>query len=144
MRELAQRDTPYKLDFMANLLAALAGGSLTRAQRRAKELAKADYRLLFGLVQARRDRGLSQKDVADRLGVSQPAVAAFERQDSDPKLSTIRRYAHAVGVIVAHTVELDNGQLDAEPDWSAATYRRSQVATYPVEGTRSAGLALAA
>lgn len=141
---LAQPNTPYKLDFMANLLAALSGGPLTRAQRRAKELAKADYRLLFGLIQARRDRGMTQQDVAELLGISQPAVAAFERQDADPKLSTIRRYAHAVGAAVRHTVELDDGQFDEDVDWSEATYRQSRVSEYPVEGTRSAGLALAA
>jgi len=31
------------------------------------------------------------------MGVTQPAVAAFERAGADPKLLTIRRYAIAVG-----------------------------------------------
>lgn len=80
-------------------------------QRRARALVKADRALLRSLVDLRKEQGLKQKDIADRLGISQPAVAAFERYDSDPKLSTVRRYAHAVGALVAHAVELDKGQL---------------------------------
>ena len=80
-------------------------------QRRAIELAKNDFKLLSDLVSVRRECGLSQHDVASRLGITQPAVAAFERHDADPKLSTIRRYAHAVGILVGHVVEKDVGQL---------------------------------
>lgn len=73
----------------------------------ATQLAEADEKLLFELVAARRDLGLSQQDVADRLGIKQPSVAKFERHDSDPRLSTIRRYALAVGVRVEHSVSRD-------------------------------------
>ncbi|MDN5558781.1 MAG: helix-turn-helix domain-containing protein [Ruaniaceae bacterium] len=46
--------------------------------------------------------------MAKLLGVSQQAINKFERYDSDPKLSTIRRYANAVGVLVEHRVVLSD------------------------------------
>ena len=86
-------------------------------QRRARALVKADRALLRSLVALRKEQGLKQKDIAERLGISQASVASFERYDNDPKLSTVRRYAHAVGALVAHAVELDCGQLEtAEHD----------------------------
>jgi transcriptional regulator with XRE-family HTH domain len=65
-----------------------------------------DMRLVETLVNVRRQRGLTQTEVAERMGRSQPAVSDFERLGGDPHLSTIRRYALAVGVDVFHMVGL--------------------------------------
>lgn len=81
----------------------------------ATHLADEDERLLFELIKARKDAGLSQKDVADRLAIKQPSVAKFERYDSDPRLSTIRRYALAVGARVEHSVTADAFGQDWTP-----------------------------
>lgn len=48
------------------------------------------------LVDLRKQSGLTQKDVAERIGVTQPAVAEFEHYDANPRLDTILRYALAV------------------------------------------------
>ncbi len=77
-------------------------------RERAKALAREDRELKVALVHARRGAGLTQADVAKLLGVSQQAINKFERYDSDPKLSTIRRYANAVGVLVEHRVVLSD------------------------------------
>lgn len=79
--------------------------------RRATFLAEQDYALLADLVRLRREQGISQESLAKEMGVSQATVSAFEKMDNDPKLSTIRRYAHAVGALVHHQVERDEGQL---------------------------------
>jgi transcriptional regulator with XRE-family HTH domain len=90
---------------------------------RAKELAKNDYLLVRDLIQLRIDSELSQKDVAEKLGISQQAVSKFEKLDADPRLSTIRLYAHAIGALVAHVVEKDNGQLLSMGDgWVRARF----------------------
>lgn len=90
---------------------------------RAQELAKNDYLLLRDLIQTRIDSGLKQKDVAAMLGISQQAISKFEKLDSDPRLSTIRLYAHAVGALIAHVVEKDNGQLLSMGDgWVQAKF----------------------
>ena len=67
-------------------------------------LAQADDEMRWALIQARKEAGLSQRDVADMMGVRQPTIAAFESQDDDPRLSTLRRYALAVGASVEHRV----------------------------------------
>lgn len=77
---------------------------------RAKVLAREHRTMRSELTLLRREAGLSQGDVAERMGVTQQAVSKFERYDSDPKLSTVRRYANAVGALVEHRVERDQGQ----------------------------------
>lgn len=77
---------------------------------RAKVLAREHRTMRTDLVALRREAGLTQGDVAERMGVTQQAVSKFERYDSDPKLSTVRRYANAVGALVEHRVERDQGQ----------------------------------
>lgn len=70
----------------------------------ATHLAEADDRLRAALIRARQEADLSQADVAELLGIKQSSVAAFERQENDPRLSTIRRYALAVGATIDHRV----------------------------------------
>ncbi len=56
-----------------------------------------DMELAFTLSEARRSAGLTQAEVAGRMGTSQAAVARIESGRSAPKWSTIERYARAVG-----------------------------------------------
>src|SRR4051794_41964340 len=63
-----------------------------------------DMGLIETLVRTRKQLGLSQADVAGRMGRSQPSVSDFERIGGDPHLSTIRRYALAIGTEVHHAV----------------------------------------
>jgi predicted transcriptional regulator len=49
------------------------------------------------LVERRHALGLSQTQVAARMGTSQSAVARLETGTSDVLLSTVERYAAAVG-----------------------------------------------
>ena len=53
--------------------------------------------LVADLVARRRAAGLSQAEVAERMGTSQPAVARVEAGAVDVRLSTLERYAVAVG-----------------------------------------------
>jgi predicted transcriptional regulator len=64
-----------------------------------REMAESARRqeLLAELIAQRRAAGLSQAEVADRMGTSQPAVARVEAGAVDVRLSTLRRYAEAVG-----------------------------------------------
>ncbi|MGH3992932.1 MAG: helix-turn-helix domain-containing protein [Pseudonocardiaceae bacterium] len=53
--------------------------------------------LMNELAAARREHGLSQTEIAARMGTSQSAVARLERGDVDARLSTLERYAAALG-----------------------------------------------
>jgi len=48
------------------------------------------------LVQTRREMGISQADLAARMGTTQPALARLEGSPGDPRLSTVERYARAL------------------------------------------------
>ncbi len=50
-----------------------------------------------GLARARHQGQMSQKEVAQRMGVAQSVVARLESGQSNPKYWTLRRYAKAVG-----------------------------------------------
>lgn len=64
-------------------------------------LVSADEQLLNELVEHRK-KTLSQAEVADRMGISQSAVARIESGDRNPHISTLRRYSHAIRVRVEH------------------------------------------
>jgi predicted transcriptional regulator len=53
--------------------------------------------LIEELVRARRESELSQTEIAARMGTSQSAVARLESGDLDARLSTLERYAAALG-----------------------------------------------
>ncbi|CAN5332853.1 hypothetical protein BH10PLA2_BH10PLA2_01690 [soil metagenome] len=78
---------------------------LAAIEARADALIQSDNELLRSLIALRDHHRLSQSDVARRMGVTQPTVAAFERYDANPTLATIRRYALAVDAKVVHFVQ---------------------------------------
>lgn len=61
------------------------------------ELSASPEELIDRLAEHRRRLGLSQTEVAARMGTSQSAVARLERGDADVRLSTLERYAGALG-----------------------------------------------
>lgn len=60
-----------------------------------------EYQLFREMLHARKRAGLTQEDVAQRMGTKAPAIARLEssgaREKHSPSISTLRRYAHAVG-----------------------------------------------
>ena len=62
-----------------------------------REMARHRRALAAELVAGRKALGLSQTAVAARMGTSQSAVARLEAGDGDVRLSTLERYASAVG-----------------------------------------------
>ncbi|MDP9073489.1 MAG: helix-turn-helix domain-containing protein [Actinomycetota bacterium] len=62
-----------------------------------QEISDRRHRLVEELVSARLELGLSQTEVAAQMGTSQSAVARLEAGEADMRLSTLQRYAQAVG-----------------------------------------------
>lgn len=83
----------------------------TPEARLALELAREDRKLLADLVELRKRLGVAQEALADRLGISQATVSGLERVGNDPKLSTVRRYARGLGVMIRHHVD-DSGVVE--------------------------------
>jgi DNA-binding XRE family transcriptional regulator len=61
------------------------------------EAALRTRQLVRALTERRRAMGISQTMVAARMGTSQSALARLEAGGSDPRLSTLERYARALG-----------------------------------------------
>ena len=61
------------------------------------QLADQRREVVADLVQVRHKLGLSQTEVAARMGTSQSAVARLESGDGDVRLSSLQRYADALG-----------------------------------------------
>ncbi|WP_435080191.1 helix-turn-helix domain-containing protein [Clavibacter michiganensis] len=76
----------------------------TDSEKLSRTLHENDLRLLWSLRHIRESKAITQAELAERMGIAQPTLAAFESQANDPKLSTIRRYAHALGVLIDHSI----------------------------------------
>jgi transcriptional regulator with XRE-family HTH domain len=83
---------------------------LTHKQLRTKALGRAEvraqfeklgdeYALLDEFLKARAEQGLTQAQVAEKIGTTQSAVARMEsgRGKHSPSLATLSRYAEALG-----------------------------------------------
>jgi len=75
-----------------------------------REMAQRRRDLLALLVAHRHASRLSQAEVAERMGTSQPAVARLEAGTVDVRLSTLERYAAAVGRRVEYRLEKEYPQ----------------------------------
>jgi len=74
-----------------------------------KEMAARRRALTTALTARRVQLGLTQTEVAARMGTSQSAVARLEAGQLDVRMSTIERYAAAVGHVVSWRLEDDRG-----------------------------------
>lgn len=79
----------------------------TQEAARASRLVRAERELVDALAAARRARGMTVRDVADRMGVKVSTVARLEAPGSSVRLGMVRRYAHAVGADVTYTVTIN-------------------------------------
>jgi DNA-binding XRE family transcriptional regulator len=62
-----------------------------------RQMAERRHALSGQLTAWRHRLGISQAEVASRMGTSQSAVARFEAGDLDVRLSTVERYTAALG-----------------------------------------------
>ena len=78
--------------------------ALRRADEQAARMAEGRGRLVRELAEQRQAAGLSQTEVAARMGTSQSAVARLESGTADVRASTLERYAAAVGGQITWTL----------------------------------------
>jgi transcriptional regulator with XRE-family HTH domain len=68
------------------------------AYRAAYEALEPEFALAKELIAARGRAGLTQADVAARMGTTQSVVARIESGRNPPNLKTLEKYARAVGM----------------------------------------------
>jgi transcriptional regulator with XRE-family HTH domain len=67
----------------------------TPGYQEAFEESHAEFELARQLIEARTKSGLSQEEIASRMGTSQSAVARLESGSTLPSMRTLSRYARA-------------------------------------------------
>ena len=68
------------------------------AFRKACEELRPQYEFRKAVIMARIAAGLTQKELAERMGTTQSAIARLESATHMPSLDTLRRLAEALGV----------------------------------------------
>jgi transcriptional regulator with XRE-family HTH domain len=81
-----------------------------KATREAYLALEDEFSVAHELIAARVKAGLTQADVAARMGTTQSVIARMESGRTLPSLRTLSRYAHAVGFIA--TVKLTRERQD--------------------------------
>lgn len=82
------------------------------------------------IAQQREAKGMSQGALAKAVGISQPAVAYYEKDERDPKASTLQKIAEALDVSVSYLLGVDEAKWLKTP----APMRRA-----PIVGRIAAG-----
>lgn len=73
--------------------------------RREYDALEPEFELIRALVEARAQAGLSQAEVAERMGTTQSVVARLEGGTTSPTWRTLNRYAEATGTRLRVTLE---------------------------------------
>lgn len=87
--------------------------------------------------QARKERGLSQADLASRLGVSQPSVANWESGVHDPRRLVLAKLADILQTPLDWLAAGDRSTVESDKH-AAAAYIRRPVQHVPVISLRAA------
>ena len=110
-----------------------------RAAARVAEI-EDELRLAAGLTALREQAGLSQRDLAKRLGISQPRIAAIERS-KNVTVELLEHYVEAVGGRLQVTVLKGNRRTtlisSAEPT-TVKPQKRAVKQAPPKQATRRA------
>ncbi len=78
----------------------------------AEEIVESDLRvaLIGELVKARREQGITQKQLEKMSGVKQPVIARMESGDTNPKIDTILKVLASLGKTLK-VVPLENRRI---------------------------------
>ncbi|MGH7213167.1 MAG: helix-turn-helix domain-containing protein [Tepidisphaeraceae bacterium] len=90
---------------MAKTFDELVARTMTKAARRRAERRAAEMMASLFLPELRKAVGLSQAELAARLGIKQPSLSKLESQEQDIQIGTLRRVVKALGGqldVVAH------------------------------------------
>lgn len=88
-----------------------------------------EFELAEALIKARKHAGLSQAQVAEKMGTKQPTIARLESGRSSPTFATLRNFGEAVG----HRLV-----VDFEPQQVAASGHTQRVGS-PSPAVRATG-----
>lgn len=82
-----------------------------RSPESQKRIAEGTQELILEccLHMMREQKGWSQQQLAEVMGISQPAVTAIEKRGNEVKLGTLKRYIEALGGKLSLHIEFPDG-----------------------------------
>ncbi|MDR2569932.1 MAG: helix-turn-helix domain-containing protein [Oscillospiraceae bacterium] len=57
-----------------------------------------EYAIIQAMIDARKDTGLTQKQLSQRTGIAQGDISRIENGNANPSLNTLKRLASAMGL----------------------------------------------
>lgn len=91
------------------------------------------------ITEAREAKGISQSALAKAVGISQPAIAYYERDEREPKASTLSEIASALDVSVSHLLGVEGAKWADIPTGAIPGRRCDARHPRPVLGRVAAG-----
>ena len=79
----------------------------TRVSPAERERINFEISLIGKMIEAREEKGLSQRELAEISGVKQPAIARLESMKATPQIDTLFKVLHPLGYTI-EIVPLDN------------------------------------
>ncbi|MCC8076210.1 MAG: helix-turn-helix domain-containing protein [Clostridiales bacterium] len=61
------------------------------------EALEPEFSVMQAMIEARRETGLTQKELSERTGISQGDISKLERGNGNPSLRTLQRLAAGLG-----------------------------------------------
>ena len=90
------------------------------------EASQPAFDLMMALVEARVNAGLTQQEIAQRIGTSQSAIARLEGWSTNPSINTLLKYAEATGTRLKISFEPIELEVD-EPEAAAIQPEKSEI-----------------
>lgn len=59
-----------------------------------------EYNLIHAMVEARKEKNLTQKQLAERTGIDQSDISKIETGNANPALSTLKRLADGLDMVL--------------------------------------------
>lgn len=91
------------------------------------------------ITEAREAKGISQSALAKAVGISQPAIAYYEKDVREPKASTLSDIASALNVSVSHLLGVEGAKWAGAPEGTIPGRRGCARHPRPVLGRVAAG-----
>jgi ribosome-binding protein aMBF1 (putative translation factor) len=85
----------------------------TRVSPAERERINFEIALIGRMIEAREEKGLSQRELAELSGIKQPAIARIESMKATPQIDTLFKVLHPLGYTI-EIVPLSRNQSSAE------------------------------
>ena len=62
------------------------------------EALEPEFAIIRAMIDARRERGMTQKELSERTGIAQGDISKLENGNANPSLRTLKRLAEGMGM----------------------------------------------